>query len=144
MRKRAPRDRVLPRLVVECVRPSLLAYICKYMLKKKYQTDKPETVSALVIHRWVMKKSVSALAAEDNEGIKQIKEIKIELSGSQGVRNVQRAFMQVDEIKQKYRLKTAEKEGLVNGMYAAFGSCRIEVWLSEFGLERMMQTLAVV
>ena len=49
MRKRAPRDRVLPQSVVECMKPSLLAYVCKHLLAPRYQTDNPEAVGALVI-----------------------------------------------------------------------------------------------
>ena len=48
MRKRVPEDRVLPQSVVECIRPSLLLYICKYLLKKEYRTENPEAVSASV------------------------------------------------------------------------------------------------
>ena len=35
MRKRAPRDRVLPQSVVECMKPSLLSYVCKHLLSEK-------------------------------------------------------------------------------------------------------------
>ena len=93
MRKRAPRDRVLPQSVVECMKPSLLSYVCKHLLSPKYRTSKPETVSALVIHRWSLGRTKSVVAAEDNKGIKEIKALKIALSGEHGVRNVQRVFM---------------------------------------------------
>ena len=35
MRKRAPRDRVLPQSVVECMRPALLEYVCKHLLREQ-------------------------------------------------------------------------------------------------------------
>lgn len=57
---------------------------------------------------------------------------------------VLRASLDLTDAQLWASLSRLEKEGLVDGMYAAFGSCRIEVWLSEFGFERMMQTLAVV
>ena len=98
MRKRAPRDRVLPLTVAECMKPALLTYVCKYLLSKKDRSDDPSTVNYLIIHRWAMKKSDAVLAAEDNEGIKQIRAIKLALSGPTGVRNVQRAFMKLTEI----------------------------------------------
>ena len=110
MRKRPLHQRVLPATVVECIRPGLLAYICKHLLKKKHRTSKPEKVKAIVIHRWVMKRHRTALDAENNEGIKEVKNIKITLTGEAGVRSVQRAFIQLDEIKTKYRLRTNESE----------------------------------
>ena len=110
MRKRAPRDRVAPHSVVECMRPSLLTYVCKHLLKPKYQTDHPETVSALVIHRWAMRRTKKTVTAENNKAIKQIKALKIALSGEHGVKNVQKTFMELAEIRRKYRLNTCEKE----------------------------------
>ena len=111
MRKRAPEDRFLPQAVVECIKPSLLAYICKHLLAEEKRTDNPENVRAIVIHRWVMKRTAEAfLSAEINEGMKKVKALKLELSGEQGVKNVQRAFINLTEIREKYRLKTKEKE----------------------------------
>ena len=110
MRKRAPRDRVLPQSVVECMRPSLLAYVCKHLLAPKYQTDNPESVGALVVHRWAMRRTKRTVAAENNKGIKEIKALKISLTGKDGVKNVQKAFMDLAEIRRKYRLATSEKE----------------------------------
>ena len=110
MRKRAPEDRVLPQAVVECIKPSLLTYICKHLLAEEKRTDKPEEVRAIVIHRWVMKRTAEALSAEANEGMTKVKALKLELTGEQGVKNVQRAFINLTEIRDKYRLKTKEKE----------------------------------
>ena len=56
---------------------------------------------------------------------------------------VLRASLDLSDAELWCGLTRLEKEGLVNGMYAPSGPCRIEVWLSEFGFERMMQTLAV-
>ncbi|MFU7527037.1 hypothetical protein [Qipengyuania sp. ASV99] len=39
-------------------------------------------------------------------------------------------------------LARLENNGLVDGMYAPSDSCRIAIWLSEFGAERMMRVLA--
>lgn len=110
MRKRAPQERVLPATVVECIKPALLTYICKYLLPPRYRTDRPETVSALVLHRWVMQKPEGAIAAETNEGVDKIQHLKLVLNGSKGVRNVQQTFMELGEIRRKYRLSTAEKQ----------------------------------
>ena len=51
MRKRRTDD---PQSVVECIKRSLLKYICKRMLSKEYKTNFPDTVPAIVIHRWVI------------------------------------------------------------------------------------------
>ena len=110
MRKRAPRDRVLPQSVVECMKPSLLSYVCKHLLSPRYRTDKPESVSALAIHRWALGRTKAVIATDDNKGIKEIKALRIALSGEFGVRNVQKVFMELAEIRRKYRLKTNEKE----------------------------------
>ena len=64
MRKRAPRDRVLPQSAVEYMRPSLVDYVCKHLLRKEYRSDNPAEVSALVIHRWSMRQPVAVLAKE--------------------------------------------------------------------------------
>ena len=95
--------------MVEYIRPGLLAYICKHLLKKTHRTNKPETVKALVVHRWIMKRHESALNTEDDEGVK-VKAIKITLTGEAGVRSVQRAFILLDELRTKYRLRTEECE----------------------------------
>ena len=41
--------------------------------------------------------------------MKKLKALKVELSGDQGVKNVQRAFINLTEIREKFRLKTQEK-----------------------------------
>ena len=38
MRKRDPRDRVVPQAVVELIKHGLLEYVCRRMLKPKYQS----------------------------------------------------------------------------------------------------------
>ena len=112
MRKRAPCDRVLPQSVVECTRPSLLEDVCKHLLKEEYRSDNPAEVSTLVIHRWAMKQPVVALGKSESEGIAKIKAIKINLGKNmRAVRNVQRAFINVVEIRKKYHLQTIEREG---------------------------------
>ena len=65
MRQRPPGQRVLPRAVIECVKPSLLMYICKYELKKKDRTDNPALVKAIAVHDWVMQRSKMPLTTED-------------------------------------------------------------------------------
>ena len=110
MRSRMPEDRVLPRAVVECVEPNLLMYICKYELDEEYQTSDPAKVSALAIHRWVMACERGELEMEDSEGVKKLKNLKLELTGEGGVRSVQTLFMTVDKTRTHYRLNTAEKE----------------------------------
>ena len=42
--------------------------------------------------------------------LKAVKAVKISLTGEEGVRSVQRAFIELDEIKTKYRLRTNESE----------------------------------
>ena len=85
MRKRHPMQRVLPKTVVECIKPALLMYICKHLLDKKDRTSRPEKVKALVIHRWVMQRREETFGADDNDGVAAIKKLKIELNGEFGV-----------------------------------------------------------
>ena len=54
--------------------------------------------------------SKQILATEDPEGIKKLRALKIVLTGEEGVRNVQRAFIELDDVRRKYRLLTAENE----------------------------------
>ena len=92
-RTKPPEYRTYPKAVVECMDPDLLWYVCKYELPKKYRTSKPEKVDALVVHRWVMQKSGTELDADDAEGIKLIKALKCNISGTEGVKNVQNLFI---------------------------------------------------
>ena len=57
-----------------------------------------------------MRRTKRTIAAENNKGIKEIKALKIVLTGQDGVKNVQKAFMDLAEIRRKYRLGTSEKE----------------------------------
>lgn len=57
-----------------------------------------------------MRRTKRTIAAENNKGIKEVKAIKIALTGKDGVRNVQKAFMDLAEVRRKYRLGTNEKE----------------------------------
>ena len=62
------KHRVLPRAVVECIEPGLLMQICRLELPKKYRTEKPEDVSAMAVHRWVMGAPKLPIDLEDAEG----------------------------------------------------------------------------
>ena len=107
---RPPEYRTHPKAVVECMDTDLLWYACKYELPKEYRTSKPEGVDALVVHRWVMQKEDRELSADDEEGIRQIKALKCNLTGVNGVRQVQNLFIQLRKIRMKYRLKTSPKQ----------------------------------
>ena len=104
------RDRVVPQAVVELIKPGLLEYVCRRMLKPKYQSKDPDEVPAIVVHRWVMGVKEKVIDIEDNEGVKQLKNIAIALTGDQGVRNVQQAFIKVDELQSEFRLKIKEDQ----------------------------------
>ena len=67
------------------MKPTLLAYVCKHLLAPKYRTEHTDTVDALVIHRWAMRRTKRTVAAENNKGIKEIKALKITLTGKDGV-----------------------------------------------------------
>ena len=75
------------------MKPSLLSYVCKHLLSPKYRTDKPESVSALVIHRWALGRTKAIIAAEDNKGIKEVKALKIALSGFLSRLSIQTKFV---------------------------------------------------
>ena len=112
MRARPPGHRVNPKHVVELIKPSLLLYICKYELKKEDRSKNPANVKVLTIYNWVqvMQESSSPLDAEDDEGVKKLRAIKISLSGDNAVRSVQTAFIKIDEIIQHHHLETNEKD----------------------------------
>ena len=86
MRQRPANQRVLPKSVIECIKPSLLMYICKYELKRKYRTSNPAKVRASKVHDWVMKQGKLPLETEDAEGIKKLKAVKIQLTGDGAIR----------------------------------------------------------
>ena len=81
MLQRPPGQRVAPKAVIECIKPSLLMYICKYELKKKYRCDDPALVKAVAVHDWVMKKAKLPLDTEDPDGIAKLRAIKIVING---------------------------------------------------------------
>lgn len=110
MRSRPEAQRVHPRAVIECIKPSLLMYICKYELKRKDRADDPALVKAIKVHQWVMKEDKLPLATEDPEGIKKLRAIKIALTGDGAIPNVQTAFIDIDEIIRHHRLNTSEQE----------------------------------
>ena len=97
-------------LVVECIDPDLLIYICRYELPKRYRTNRPENVEAKAVHDWVMGHRAPEIDAEDSEGISQLKKLTCNLGGENGVREVQQMFIQVRKIRKLYRLKTTQKE----------------------------------
>jgi hypothetical protein len=110
MRKRPYEHRVDPYAVVECIDPYLLTYICVHALEPEDQTEIPENVSAVAVHDWVMKKKVGVLGAEDNDGLAKLKNLKIVVDGTAGVRNVQGMIIEIDKIKEKHQLQTKDKK----------------------------------
>ena len=58
----------------------------------------------------VMGSTRSLLSIEDNEGVKILKKIKVELTGNTVVREVQRAFIKIDDTRRRYRLLTQPKQ----------------------------------
>ena len=92
MRSRPSEYRILPKAVVECIDADLLVYICNYELADRYKTKDTAKVSALAVHQWVMQQTPDDLAMEDDEGIRKLKSLKVELTGEGGVRSVQNLF----------------------------------------------------
>ena len=88
MRRRPSAHRVRPRSVVEWIDPDLLIYICKHELPAKFRTKRPERVSARAIHDWVMQEQKSDIGAEDDEGIKKLRNLKLSLNGGDAIRQV--------------------------------------------------------
>ena len=114
MRNRPPAHRLLPKAVVECVDPDLLEYICRKGLKKRYRSKNPATVPAARIHKWVMRKKRNRLGAEDGEGLKKLKAVRIDLSGEGGVRSVQTAFIEIRKIRKEHKIQLKEEEIIKN------------------------------
>ena len=102
--------RVLPRAVVECIEPNLLMQICRLELPKKYRTKKPENVSAMAVHRWVMGATKLPIDLEDAEGVRKMRALKCTIDAHEGLRNVQQLFMKVFEYQKTYHMKTSEEE----------------------------------
>ena len=98
MRQRPPGQRVAPKAVIEYIKPSLLMYICKYELKKKYRCSDPALVKAVAVHDWVMGERKLPLDTEDPNGIAKLKAVKIVINGRDGMKNVQNAFIHIEEI----------------------------------------------
>ena len=68
-------------------------------------------MDALAVHEWVMEKAELPIATEDaEEGIAKLKAIRITLTGEHAIRNVQNAFIKIDEIIRHHRLDTSESE----------------------------------
>ena len=110
MRQRPPGQQVAPKAVIECIKPSLLMYICKYELKRKYRCDDPALVKAVAVHDWVMGESKLSLDIEDPDGIAKLKSVKIIINGKNGVKNVQNGFIQIEEIIRHHRVEVKESE----------------------------------
>ena len=102
--------RVLPRAVVECIEPNLLMQICRLELPKKYRTKRPENVSAMAVHRWVMGATKLPIDLEDAEGVKKMRALKCTIDAHEGLKNVQLLFMKVFEYQKTYHMKTSEEE----------------------------------
>ena len=95
MRCRPPAHRVAPKTVVECLDPDLLLYVCMYELPRRYRTNRPERVSALAVHEWVMQMKGAYLDVEDDDGLAQVKKLACDLGGTHGVREVQQLFIKL-------------------------------------------------
>ena len=117
MRNRPPAHRILPKAVVECMDPDLVEYVCRRALPKAYRSNDPATVSAKVIHDWVMTRGKNRLGAEDGMGLKKLKAIRIDLGGENGTRSVQMAFIEIRKIRKEYNLQIKEEEIIKNQMY---------------------------
>ena len=102
--------RTYPKAVVECIDPDLLWYACKYELPRKFRTSNPAKADALAVHNWVLTKNSSEMDADDEEGIKAIKALKCNLTGENGVKNVQELFIQVRRTRKRYRLRVSSKQ----------------------------------
>ena len=120
-RKLPPQDRVLPASVVEYIRPALLTYICKHILKK-YKKRPLENVPAISIHRWALSRGRKKMSNEEDQGIKEIKQVKIDLNGAHCVRNVQRAFVKVSEIQENIEWKLKKERSLKSSRIMCFHS----------------------
>ena len=110
MRRRPYAHRVRPRSVVECIDPDSLMYVCNHELPRKYRTKRPERVSARAVHDWVMRERQNDLGAEDDEGIKKLRNLKLSLNGGDAIRQVQQLFINVRKIRRLYRLRTTQKQ----------------------------------
>ena len=105
-----PAHRMLPKAVVECIEPGLLIQICRLELPKKYRTRKPEEVSAMAVHRWVMGATKLPIDVEDSEGVSKMRALKCTINATEGLSNVQQLFMKVFEYQTTYHMRTSEKE----------------------------------
>lgn len=56
-------------------------------------------------HNWAMKKASTEMDADDEEGIKALKTLRCNLTGEQGVKNVQYLFIRIHKIRKRYRLR---------------------------------------
>ena len=108
MRCRPHANRVDPKTVVECIDPDLLLYICMYELPRRYRTNRPERVSALAVHEWVMQMQGTYLDAEDDDGLAQVKKLTCDLGGPNGVREVQQLFIKLCKLRKLHHLKTKQ------------------------------------
>ena len=97
--------------------PDLLTYVCLNKLPKKHRSKNPATVSAQVIHDWVMQRKKNRLGAEDGDGLKKLKAVRIDLSGEEGERSVQQAFIEIGKIRKEYNLQIGEEEIIKNQMF---------------------------
>ena len=57
-----------------------------------------------------MRRSTDVIAADNNKGVEQIQKLKLKMAGEDGVKCVQRVFMELAEIRRKFRLSTKEKD----------------------------------
>ena len=110
MRRRPFAHRVRPRSIVECIDPDLLIYVCKHELPVEFRTKRPERVSARTINDWVMQERKNDIGAEDDEGIKKLRNLKLSLNGGDTIRQVQQLFINVRKIRRLYRLRTNQKQ----------------------------------
>ena len=68
-------------------------------------------------HDWVMTRQKKRLGAEDGDGLKNLKTVRIDLSGEGGERSVQQAFIEIGKIRKEYGLQISEEEIIKNQMF---------------------------
>ena len=134
MRQRPLGQRVPPKAVIECIKPSLLMYICKYELKRKYRCEDPAMVKAVAVHDWVMGQRKLPLDTEDPDGIAKLKAVKIVINGRDGMKNVQNGFIHIEEIIRHHRVETKESQ-IIKWICDGIGPERVQTTVKNFLLK---------
>ena len=109
MRSRPVAQRRPVKAVIELIQPRLLTYIARHALPEGQRGATIDDVSAEDIHHFVMGKPNTVVRGTVSAGAKELKKLKCTINPKYGVRNVQRLFIRVDEIKLQYRLRVKDK-----------------------------------